>query len=89
MAKAGKKEEATALLVSRETPKWREVKAILLELIKEHQKTFTTNKEQEIVGMEKDRNILVVLLFVAGIIFISLALVIARSITLPLIESWE
>jgi len=86
LAKAGKKNEATALLVDTETPKWRAVKAILLELIKEHEKTFTTNKEREIAGMEKERIILVVMLLVAGIIFTSLAMVIARKITLPLKE---
>ncbi|HEX9019708.1 MAG TPA: methyl-accepting chemotaxis protein [Nitrospirota bacterium] len=86
LAKADKKDEAISLLVKRETPAWREVRSILLELIKEHQKTFKTNKEKEIAGMEKNRITLVVLLLAAGTVFIFLAVVIARMITLPLRE---
>jgi methyl-accepting chemotaxis protein len=83
-ASAGKKGEAMALLVQKEKPKWREVRALTLELIKEHQKTFTVNKEREMSGMAKDRVFLVAILLAAGIVFIALALVLARSITLPL-----
>ncbi len=86
IASAGRKKEAIALLLQREKPQWREVRAIVLDLIKEHQKTFTTNKEREIKGMEKDRVFLTLVLLVTGIVSIFLALAITRSVTRVLRE---
>ncbi len=86
IASAGKKKEAVALLLQKEKPKWREVRQIVLDLINEHQKTFTTNKEREITGMEKGRVFLSLMLLVTAIVSILLALAITRSVTRVLRE---
>ncbi|MEK6744662.1 MAG: methyl-accepting chemotaxis protein [Nitrospirota bacterium] len=86
LALSGKKEEASALLVDKETAKWRELKGIVLELLAEQEKSFAKNKEREIGNMEKNRIFLLIMLFTAGIVFTVLSLLIARSITLPLKE---
>jgi len=85
-AVAGKKDEATAVLVKQEKPKWREAKGLLLTLIAEHQKTFAARKEAEIARMARNRNFLSTTLILAGLAFSVLAMVIARSITGPLKE---
>ncbi len=89
LAEAGKKDEAVALLVQTETPKWRETKAILLDLLKEQKKIFTANKDREISGMHRSRAVLLVTLLVAVGVFIILAVIIARSITQPLDEAMK
>ncbi|WP_243287603.1 methyl-accepting chemotaxis protein [Geothrix terrae] len=85
-ATEGRKEAATALLVQKEKPKWREAKGLLLLLIAEHQKTFAAKKEAGLAGMARDRGFLVATLGLAGLAFILLAMVIAHSITKPLRE---
>jgi methyl-accepting chemotaxis protein len=87
IAQAGKKDEAIALLVQNETTKWRELKAILLDLVKEQKKTFAANKDREIRGINSKRILLVVTLLTAAVVFVILALVIARSITQPISEA--
>jgi methyl-accepting chemotaxis protein len=84
LAQAGKKDEAVALLVQKETPKWRETKALMLDLLKEQKKIFAVNKDREIGGMHRNRVVLLVTLLTAVGAFIVLAVIIARSITQPL-----
>ena len=86
IAQEGKKNEAAALLLRQEKPKWREVREIVLDLIKEHQKTFTTNKERKIRGMQQDMVFLAIMLLVTGIVFIFLGVAITRSVTRVLRE---
>jgi len=86
IASAGKKGEAVALLVQKEKPKWREVRETVLDLIKEHQKVFSTNKEREIRGMGRDRIFLALLLLVTGVVSVFLAIAITRSVTRVLRE---
>jgi methyl-accepting chemotaxis protein len=87
IAQSGKKEEAVALLVQKETPKWRELKAILADLMKEQRKIFSVNKEQEITAIKSKRVFLLITLLIAAIVFIVLSMIIASSITLPLSEA--
>ena len=90
LAVAGKRDEdAVALLVTKETPKWREVKSVLLEVTKEHKKIFAVNKDREMRGIQAKRKT------AAGNrrrcrlpAFIVFALIIARSITGRLRKPW-
>jgi methyl-accepting chemotaxis protein len=89
LAQAGRKDDAVALLVQKETPKWREAKALMLDLIKEQKKIFAVNKDREISGMHRNRAVLLVTLLIAVGVVIVLAVIIARSITLPLGEAMQ
>jgi methyl-accepting chemotaxis protein len=89
LASSGKKEDAVKLLVNQETPKWREVRDSLLELIKEQKKTFTVSKEREISGMHSNRTALVIMLLLMLAAVIVLSSVIARSITQPIGEAMK
>ncbi len=84
LAAAGKREDAVALLIQKETPKWRELKGILLELTKEHKKVFSINKDRELNGIAFKRKILLITGLAAVAVFILLAFVIAKSITGPI-----
>ena len=87
LAAAGKQQDAVALLVQKETPKWREVKGVLLELTKEHKKIFAANKDREMKGILAKRRLLLATGVVVVSAFIVFALVIARSITVPITQA--
>ncbi len=87
LAAAGKRDEAVALLVKQETPKWREVKALLLEMTREHKKIFAVTKDAETNDIKTKRKLLLATGLVVVTVFIALALLIARSITRPLAEA--
>ncbi|OGW41856.1 MAG: hypothetical protein A2010_13585 [Nitrospirae bacterium GWD2_57_9] len=89
LAGAGTQGEAAELLVRQETPKWREVKGLILELEKEHQATFARTKENEIAGLQKNRTIQIGTFLVAAVASLFLAFLIASSITRPLNEGVE
>ena len=87
LAVAGKKNDAVALLVQKERPKWREVRATILELIKEQNKIFDVKKSNELRGIASKRMFLMITILVAVAAFIALSVLIARSITRPLNEA--
>ncbi len=89
LASSGKKEEAAALLIQTETPKWREVRSSLLELMKEQKKTFVVSKEREISGMHSTRTALLITLLMTVAAVIVLSLIIARSITQPISKAMK
>ena len=84
LAVAGKRDEAVALLVTKETPKWREVKSLLLEVTKEHKKIFAVTRDRELSGIQAKRKLLLVTGLLSVTCFIILAFIIARSISRPL-----
>jgi methyl-accepting chemotaxis protein len=86
LAIAGKKEEAAAVLVNKETATWRDLKGIVLELMAEQEKSFATIKERQIGGMERDRVLQLFALLATAAVSIVLSLLIGRSITMPLYE---
>ncbi|WP_157492322.1 methyl-accepting chemotaxis protein [Geothrix fermentans] len=88
-AALGTREAATALLVEKEAPIWREAETLLLGLIGEQEEAFTARKEAEVSGMARTRNLLAVGLVLVGLVFILLAVSIARSIAKPLRASIE
>ena len=89
LASSGKKEEAAVLLIQTETPKWREVRSSLLELMKEQKKIFAISKEREISGMHSKRAALLITLLMTVAAVIVLSLIIARSITQPLSKAMK
>jgi methyl-accepting chemotaxis protein len=84
LAVAGEKDAAAALLVEKETPKWREVKTLLLDLQKEQKAIFTKTKEGEINNIRSSRAILLTTLLVAGVAFLLFSITISRNIVRPL-----
>jgi methyl-accepting chemotaxis protein len=85
----GHQAAATALLVQKEKPAWRQAKGLLLGLIGEQQTAFTARKDAEVASMAKTRNLLAIGLALAGLLFILFTLAIARSIAKPLRLSIE
>ncbi len=86
LVQEGKKDEAFSLLVDKETPKWREVRALVLDLIKEQKEHFAESKTREIGLLHNRMSFLLTTLIAIILVFISFALLLARSITHPLRE---
>ena len=86
LVQEGKKDEAFSLLVDKETPKWREVRALVLDLIKEQKEHFAESKTREIGLLHNRMSFLLTTLIAIILVFISFALLLARSITRPLRE---
>jgi methyl-accepting chemotaxis protein len=86
LAVQGQQKEAVSLLIERETPAWREVKGLLLDLLKEQQKGFEIAKDGEIAGLRRGRTVLSAILLVAACAFTAIAFGISRSITRPIKE---
>jgi methyl-accepting chemotaxis protein len=84
LAKDGRQQEAMDVLIDKETPKWREVKALILKLLEEHEAMFAQIKEQEIAGLRKNRNMQIAVFLMAAACSIFLALLIGKGITQPL-----
>ena len=84
LAKQGRAEESVALLVEKETPRWREIRAILLDLLKVQKGTFTTQKLLEIEAIHAKERVLALTLLGITALLSLLAVVIARSVTTPL-----
>ncbi len=81
LATEGKREEAVHMLIERETPAWREVKGLLLGLLKEQEKVFSVTKDREIADIKHRKIVLWAALPVTGIFFVILSLTLSRSIT--------
>jgi methyl-accepting chemotaxis protein len=84
LAEQDKREEAIHVLIERETPAWREVKGLLLGLLKEQEKVFSIAKDTEISSMKNGRIILSIIMPVAAIIFLIVAFILSRSVTAPI-----
>jgi methyl-accepting chemotaxis protein len=89
LAASGKKEEAVTFLIHQETPKWREVRSIVLDLLKEQKKVFAVSKEYEVGEMQSKRIGLLITLFMTVAAAIVLSLIIARTITQQLDEAMK
>ena len=84
LVREGKKSEAGDLLLAKETPKWREVKSVLLECISQQRSTFQKTKESEINAMQARAMLISMVSLLMGAASVILALLVARSITGPL-----
>ena len=86
LAVLGKQNEAVALLVSQETPKWREVKKAILDLLDEHRGSFEKTKDREILGIKRSKGVILGIMVCASLLFAVVSLIISRSITMPIEE---
>ncbi len=84
LAAQGRADEAVAVLVGKETPKWREVRAILLELLKAQKGTFATEKQREVDSIRAKERLLALTMLGVAALLAALSVVIARSVTRPL-----
>jgi methyl-accepting chemotaxis protein len=84
LARAGRSPEAVEVLVRRETPKWRDVRTLLLELLAAQRSAFAAGKEVEIRSIERSRWWLVVAVLLSGAALFVLATGLARSISLTI-----
>jgi methyl-accepting chemotaxis protein len=87
LAGAGKGEEAIALLVKKETPLWREVRKILLELLEEQRRAFSTSEASALEATGAVRRVVFSAVGLAGVFFVALSWLLARSIATPLAEA--
>jgi methyl-accepting chemotaxis protein len=87
LATQGRAQEATALLVQKETVRWREVRATLLELLKEQKGVFAARKETEIAAIRAKERLLTIALIAVALVLAALSVLISRSVTAPLREA--
>src|SRR5512140_366885 len=79
LAEEGKVDQAVSLLVSKETPLWREVKATLLELQKEQERTFDVNREALVRDLRRQRWVIIVTAVLVAVGFLVFSVPTARS----------
>lgn len=79
MAIAGKRDEAVGLLIQKETPKWREVRASLLEMIKEQKSIFKKKLEEDERTIKSGTTILIVVILLSLIGFSAFLFIINKT----------
>ncbi len=87
LALSGKREEAIAVLVAKETPAWREVKRGILELRDEQKRAFARSEELAVQASRSVRRVVLAAVSIAAVVFVLLSWLLARSITAPLKEA--
>jgi methyl-accepting chemotaxis protein len=87
LASAGQHEEAVALLVKKETPVWRDLKKVLLELLDEERRAFSTSEASALAATGAVRQVVFAAVTLAAVVFVLLSWLLARSITAPLAEA--
>jgi methyl-accepting chemotaxis protein len=84
LAQAGRRDEAVELLVKKETPVWRDLKKLLLDLLAEDRRAFTTAEAAALQSTRDVRTLVVAAVALAAAVFLLLSGLLARSITAPL-----
>jgi methyl-accepting chemotaxis protein len=84
LAEAGMPDEAKALLIGKETPAWRAVKAILLELLAEQKGVFAKSEAAAAGSARAMRQVVLGVLLAVVAVLLPFSWLIARSITEPL-----
>ncbi|GAO01975.1 methyl-accepting chemotaxis protein [Anaeromyxobacter sp. PSR-1] len=87
LSEAGDRDEAVALLVGKETPAWREVKQVILELRDEQRRAFSRSEEAALRTTAVVRQVVIATIVAAAAVFVLLSVVLARSIAAPLREA--
>ncbi|ACL64666.1 methyl-accepting chemotaxis sensory transducer [Anaeromyxobacter dehalogenans 2CP-1] len=87
LSEAGRRDEAVAVLVSKETPVWRAVKQVILELRDEQRRAFSRSEASALRDTALVRRVVLGTIVVAAAVFVLLSVVLARSITAPLREA--
>jgi methyl-accepting chemotaxis protein len=80
LAVRGERDAATDLLRKRETPTWREARAILLELIDAQRARFSRTRDEEIAALRRHRWIMVAVVVAAVLAAGALSLLVARGV---------
>src|SRR5208283_744858 len=80
LAVSGKKDEAVTLLNGKETPKWRVVRASLLDLMKEQKGKFSNSLQENEKAMRKGTILLIVIILLSFIVFSAFLYFINRTI---------
>ncbi len=69
LAASGKRDDAIGLLTQKETPKWREIRASLLEMMKEQKGKFKESLEENRKARQKDTTLLILIIMLSLIGF--------------------
>ncbi len=80
LAVSGKRDEAIALLTGKETSKWREVRALVLQMIKEQKGTFKNTLQENAGAMRKGTMLLIAIILLSVIGFSAFLYFINRTI---------
>lgn len=80
LAVSGKRDEAIALLTQKETPKWRNVRSSLLEMMKEQKGMFIKKIKEDERAMRSGTTLLIVIILLSLIGFSVFLLIINKSI---------
>ncbi|ACG72453.1 methyl-accepting chemotaxis sensory transducer [Anaeromyxobacter sp. K] len=87
LSEAGRRDEAVAVLVGKETPAWRAVKQVILELRDEQRRAFSRSEASALRDTALVRRVVFGTIVVAAAVFVLLSVVLARSIAAPLREA--
>jgi methyl-accepting chemotaxis protein len=87
LSESGQRDEAVAVLVRKETPAWRELKRVVLELRDEQKLAFSRSEESALRATRAARNVVLSTIAIAAAVFVLLSSLLARSITAPLREA--
>ncbi|ABC80934.1 methyl-accepting chemotaxis protein [Anaeromyxobacter dehalogenans] len=87
LSETGNREEAVAVLVSKETPAWRAVKQVILELRDEQRRAFSRSEASALHDTAVVRRVVLATIVVAAAVFVLLSVVLTRSISAPLREA--
>jgi methyl-accepting chemotaxis protein len=87
LASAGQRDEAVALLIKKETPVWRDLKKLLLDLLDEERRAFATSEASALEATGAVRRVVAVAVTLAAVVFVLLSWLIARSVTAPLAQA--
>ena len=86
LALSGKKDEAIALLLKVETPKWRELKDILLKKTEEQKNLFKNHLEQHKKNGKKQSVLIGIIILISIFLSVLMMTVTIRKIAQPLID---
>ncbi|MFZ5997531.1 MAG: methyl-accepting chemotaxis protein [Nitrospirota bacterium] len=89
LAVSGKKDEAVSMLVQKETPKWREIKASIVQLTKEQENTFKRSEEEGNKADKRGTAILVVVIVISLLGFSGLLFIINKTIQKNMAQALE
>jgi len=79
LAAAGKRDDAIAVLTQKETPKWRDMRSSLLEMMKEQKGKFKESLEQDRKAMRSGTTLLIVIILLSLIGFSAFLFIINKT----------
>jgi len=79
LAASGKRDDAIAVLIQKETPKWRDVRSSLLEMMEEQKGKFKESLEQDRKAMRSGTILLIVIIMLSLVGFSAFLLIINKT----------